>query len=121
MIRENIHTLRKQGNTEPKTAGIYPQSPREFAQGRGHLEKPRRGDRNGVEATGAHVRALRKKLSPFPMGVGINTQTRHTQIIQFRSQIPIIVCNDISHSQSHETISHQATEREQKLLAKLAR
>ena len=53
-------------------------------------EKLRTLDRNGLQDAGAHVRALRKKLSPFPMGVGINIQARHTQIIQFSGQIPTI-------------------------------
>lgn len=33
---------------------------------------------------------------------------------------PSAICNDILHSQSHETISHQVAEKGKKLLAKLA-
>lgn len=53
---------------------------------------PRKSSGVWMKRTGGHggLGEGSKKLSPFPVGVGINTQTRHTPITQFRSQIPII-------------------------------
>lgn len=70
----------------PNAAGIHLQSPGGFAQDQAPVETLRRVDRNGPEAAGAQGKTPRKTPSPFSVGVGVNTQARHAQMIQPSSQ-----------------------------------
>lgn len=63
--RKTYH-LAQQGSAHSHLEGLL--------RAKATTEKLGRVDRNRLEATRVHVRALKKKLSPFPMGVCIKAR-----------------------------------------------